>query len=82
MDIDGIFDGVFSNNFQETSTIPVYAVARVNHKAIIHKGFHNYLNHFQKINSHGNGIIFQLLQVVFFALYVWNIDPVYTMEIA
>ena len=40
VDADGLFDGMFKKNFQETLPIPVHEVARGNHKAVINEGFH------------------------------------------
>ena len=40
VDADGLFDGMFKKNFQETLPIPVHEIARGNHKAVINEGFH------------------------------------------
>ena len=39
VDADGLFSGSFKKTFQETSLIPLHAVARDNHKEIINEGF-------------------------------------------
>ena len=76
VDADGIFDGMFKKNFQETLLIPVNAVARNNRKAIINEEFHRYLNKVNKINSADKVRLHQWLQGVLFALYDWNAGPV------
>ena len=70
MDADGIFEAMFKNAFQETLLIPMHAVARVKHKAIINLGFHFYFNKFQKINSVDNVILNKWLQGVFFTVFL------------
>ena len=62
--------------------IPVYAVARFNHKEIRNDGFHCYLNKLQKINSEDKGSLHQCLQGLFFALNDWKSVPVDVTDIA
>ena len=50
VDADGLFPGMFKNNFQETLLIPAHSFASGNHKAIKNEGFHRYFNKVQKIN--------------------------------
>ena len=75
------FPGMFKKTFQETLLIPVHAVARLYHKAIINKLFHRYLNKVQKINSADKGSLHQWLQGVIFSLYAWNSGPVDRIEL-
>ena len=72
MDADGIFVGMFNNNFQEILLIPVHAVARENHKEVINEGFHRYFNKVQKINLEEKVSLHEWLQGILFALYAWN----------
>ena len=44
---DGIFEGMFNNNYQESLHTPLHAVARGNHNSIINEGFHLYLEKFR-----------------------------------
>ena len=50
VDADGLFSGMSNKTFQYTLLIPVHAVTRCKHKAIINEGFHRYLQKVQKIN--------------------------------
>ena len=81
VDVDGLFSGMFKNNFQETLLIPAHALTRGNHKAIINEGFPRYLNKLHKINLSYKGRLHQWLQGIFFALYDWNAYPVDRTEI-
>ena len=81
VDADGIY-GMPRKTFQETLLILVHSVERVNHKEIIHEGFHWYLNKVQKINSAYKDSLHQWLQGVLFALYTWNAGPVDETDIA
>ena len=81
VDADGLFPVMFKKTFQETFLIPVYAVARVNHKEIINEGFSRCLNKIQNINSAYNGSLHQWLQGIFFTLYAWNVGPVDVTDI-
>ena len=76
IDAGGLFDGIFNNTLQETLLILIHEVTRSKHKSIIKKGFHCYLNKEKIINSADKGIIHQLPQGVFFALYDCNSVPV------
>ena len=76
IDAGGLFDGIFNNTLQETLLILIHEVTRSKHKSIIKKGFHRYLNKEKIINSADKGIIHQLPQGVFFALYDCNSVPV------
>ena len=82
VDADGLFSGMFKKTFQENLLIPVHAVTRVNHKAIINEGFHRYLNKVQKINSSDKGSLHQWVQGIFFALYACNAGPVDGIDIS
>ena len=70
VNVDGIFVGIFKKRFQETLLIPVNAFERGNHNSIENEGFHFYLDKFQKINSADKISLQNILQGVFFALYV------------
>ena len=76
VDLDGLLAVMFKNIFQDTLLIPVHAVTRRNHKAIINEGFHMYLNKVHKINSVDKGSLHQWLPGVLFALYAFNAGPV------
>ena len=76
MDADGIFSGVFKEDFKETLLIPVHTVPSSNYREIINKRLHRYLNKAQKINSVEKFSLHQWLQGVFFAFYAWNVGPV------
>ena len=41
VDSDGLFSGMPKKTFQEALLIPVHAVTKGNHKAIINEGFHH-----------------------------------------
>ena len=71
-----MFAGMFRKKFHDTLIIPVHEVAKVNHKSIINEGFHRYLKKLQKIKSVYKVSLHQWLQVVLFAIYVWNTGPV------
>ena len=60
---------MFKITFQYNIPIPLHAVARDNHKAIINEWFHSYLNKVHKINSEKKVSLRQLLLGVLFALY-------------
>ena len=57
MNEDGVVSGIFKNNLQDNLLIPVHAVTRFDHKSIIYKGFHRYLNKLQMINSADKGVL-------------------------
>ena len=50
---------------KETLLIPVHAIIRNNHKAIVNEGFYRYFNKVQKINSVDIGSLHKWLQGVF-----------------
>ena len=75
-DADGNFSGMFKKNSQMILLIPVHAVTRINHKAIINERFYCYFNKVHNINSVYKVSLRQWLQGVFFALYAWNAAPV------
>ena len=81
VDADGLFSGMFKKTFQENLLIPVHAVTRVNHKAIINEGFHRYLNKVQKINSFDKDSLQQCMTDIFFALYDWDAGSVEGTEV-
>ena len=59
------FSGMSKKPFQDTLLILVHTVARGDHKAIINKVFHLYLNKVQKINSAEKGSLQKWLQGLF-----------------
>ena len=60
------FSGMPKKTFQEALLIPVHAVTKGNHKAIINEGFHHYLNKVQNIKLADKGTLQKWLQGVFF----------------
>ena len=76
VDADVRFSGTSKKTFQYILLIPVYAVARGNHKKIINEGLNRYLNKVQKINLEEKASLNQWLKGVLFALYAWNAGPV------
>ena len=73
VDVDERFAVIFNKNFQGTLPIPVHAVERGNHKAIINEGFHCYLNKLPKINSAEKGSLHQWLQGIGSTMSLWKI---------
>jgi hypothetical protein len=56
--------------------IPYHTVAKENHKAILNKQFHRYLNKVTKIHQANYKSLDQWTMGVFFSLYGWNTSPV------
>ena len=70
------------NTFQKILIILVHTITRGNHNSIRNEGFHCYWKRSRKINLPYNVSIRQWLQVLLFALYIWNEGKVVGTEIS